>query len=132
MLQNLAYNGHKRKHSVKFQAFCAPEVLIVHGLGPLEGRRHDWTLYLRSELDEQLSPILVVEGNQYCLYGIVHTARESTCRYLPRGIMCLMRSALTTLQFYLVTLECNEFSNKSSSTGPLWTLSERCASTSPL
>ena len=41
MLQNVACNGHKRNHSLKFQAVCAPDDLIVHGFGPMEGRGHD-------------------------------------------------------------------------------------------
>jgi nuclease HARBI1 len=67
--QRAAYNGHKRKHALKFQALVAPDGLILHAAGPLEGRRHDWTLYLRSGLDAELENRLHIEGTQYCIYG---------------------------------------------------------------
>ena len=43
--------------------------MITHVYGPVEGRRHDWTLYTRSLLEEKLPPLLDVEGERYCLYG---------------------------------------------------------------
>ena len=43
--------------------------MILHEYGLLEGRCHDWTLYVRSGLDEQLPTLLNVEGKKYCLYG---------------------------------------------------------------
>ena len=64
MLQNVAYNGHKRKHSLKYQAVCDPDGLIEHGFGPMEGRRHNRALFVRSYLEEQLSYVLIVEGKQ--------------------------------------------------------------------
>ena len=67
--QLVAYNGHKRKHALKFQAVNSPDGMIPHTYGPMEGRRHDWTLYVRSGLDEQLPVLLNVEGKRYCLYG---------------------------------------------------------------
>lgn len=33
--------------------------------GPLEGRRHDMTMYYRSGLDELLPEALVVDGTQH-------------------------------------------------------------------
>ena len=68
-LQNVACNGHKRKNSLKYQAVYAPDGLIAHAFGPMEGQRHDWTLFARSELDEQLGSVLVVKGMQYCLHA---------------------------------------------------------------
>jgi DDE superfamily endonuclease len=35
----------------------------------MEGRRHDWTLFLQSGLDNQLAEKLCIGGTQYCLYG---------------------------------------------------------------
>jgi len=67
--QNVAYNGHKRKHALKYQAVTTPDGLILHVYGPLEGRRHDWTLYMRSGLDESLGDLLLVDGKQYVIYG---------------------------------------------------------------
>ena len=68
-VQNVAYNGHKRKHALKYQAVTAPHGLLLHAAGPMEGRRHDWTLYCRSGLDEELGEVMVVNGFQYCIYG---------------------------------------------------------------
>ena len=35
----------------------------MHEFGPMEGRRHDWTLFVRSELEERLISVLAVEEN---------------------------------------------------------------------
>ena len=67
--QLVAYNGNKRKHAIKYQAVNSPDGLIPHLYGPLEGRRHDWTLYVRSRIDEMLPRVLSVQGKQYCIYG---------------------------------------------------------------
>lgn len=68
-MQKVAYNGHKRKHALKFQAVNTPDGLIMHVYGPIEGRRHDWTMYTRSGLDEHLPDLLGINGVQYCLFG---------------------------------------------------------------
>jgi len=68
-IQNVVYNGHKRKHALKFQAVTTPDGMFAHVYGPLEGRRHDWTLYMRSDIDEQLNNALLVDGKQFCIYG---------------------------------------------------------------
>jgi DDE superfamily endonuclease len=38
--QRATYSGHKRRNCVKFQAISAPDGLILHLFGPIEGRRH--------------------------------------------------------------------------------------------
>lgn len=63
-MQNFVYNGHKRKHALKFQATVSPDGMFLPGFRLLEGRRHDWDLYSRSGLDEQLAFVL-----QCCIYG---------------------------------------------------------------
>ena len=68
-VQNVAYNGHKRKHALKFQAVTTPDGLLLHAAGPIEGRRHDWTLYCRSGLDDTLPDLLLIGEKQYALYG---------------------------------------------------------------
>ena len=73
--QSVAYNGHKRKHALKFQAITAPDGTIVHGFGPLEGIRHAWTLYVKSELDEMLPHVLNYRKEKSCLFG------DSGCWY---------------------------------------------------
>ena len=37
LAQRVAYNGHKRKHAIKYQAVNTPDGLIQHLYGPLEG-----------------------------------------------------------------------------------------------
>ena len=63
------HNGHKRKHALKYQAVNTPDGMIAHLYGPLEGRRHYWTLYVRSGLDEMLPDVLEANGIRYCIYG---------------------------------------------------------------
>lgn len=65
----VVYNGHKRKHALKFQAVNSPDGLIQHVAGPIEGRRHDWTLYIRSGLEENLPEVLEIDGVRYRIYG---------------------------------------------------------------
>lgn len=67
--QLVLYDGHKRKHALKFQAVNSPDGLIQQVLGPMEGRRRDWTLYISSNLEEQLPTKLEEEGRRYCIYG---------------------------------------------------------------
>lgn len=68
-MQKVVFNGHKRSHALKFQAVTTPDGLILHAYGPVEGRRHDWTLYTRSEIDSQLEAFLRVGEDQFCIYG---------------------------------------------------------------
>lgn len=68
-LQNVLYNGHKRFHALKFQPIVCPDGILLHRYGPVEGKRHDWTLYSRSELDSQQPSTLTVGWKQYFVYG---------------------------------------------------------------
>jgi hypothetical protein len=67
--QRATYSGHKRRNCVKFQAVSAPDGLILHLFGPVEGRRHDMTLYRESNIDHLLQSSMNINGVQYCLYG---------------------------------------------------------------
>lgn len=67
--QQVCYNGHKRTHALKFQVVSSPCGLAIHLAGPMEGRRHDWTLYLSSGVEEQLPEVLNVDGQLFCIYG---------------------------------------------------------------
>lgn len=67
--QRVIYNGHKRKHALKYQAINAPDGLMLHVAGPIEGRRHDWTLYIRTDLERTLPKLLDIDGVRYCIYG---------------------------------------------------------------
>jgi hypothetical protein len=65
--QRVVYNGHKRIHSIKFQSIIAPCGLIVSLYGPVEGRRHDITLYRHSKVEEKLEDLY--EQYDVCIYG---------------------------------------------------------------
>lgn len=43
--------------------------MVAHVYEPIEGRRQDWALYVRSALDNQLHIALLVRGKQYSIYG---------------------------------------------------------------
>jgi len=53
--QRVAYNGHDRVHCLKYQAIVLPNGLIAHLYGPIEGRRHDNTLWNQSGIADKLS-----------------------------------------------------------------------------
>lgn len=63
--QNVDYNGHKRKHALKYQTITAPDGLPFHAFGTMDGRRYDWALYLQSSIEEQLFDVFLVDGTQY-------------------------------------------------------------------
>ena len=69
LAKRIIYKGHKRKHALKYQAVNTPYGMIVLLHGPLDGRGHDWTLYVRSGLDEMLPDVLQSNGIRYCIYG---------------------------------------------------------------
>lgn len=69
MPQSVVYNGQNRRNSLKYQAVNAPDGLIMHVAGTIKGRIHDWTLYVRSGLDENLPDLLGIRGTRYRIYG---------------------------------------------------------------
>lgn len=52
--QNAAYNGHKRKHALKYQTFYTPDGLIIHVHVPIAESRDEWALYVRSNIRQLL------------------------------------------------------------------------------
>jgi hypothetical protein len=52
--QGAAYNGHKRKHGLKYQALTAPNGMIADMWGPMAGARHDASMLRQSELLDRL------------------------------------------------------------------------------
>ena len=60
--QRATYSGHKRINCIKFQAISAPDGLILHLFGPVEGGKHDLTMYRESEVDASLASILLIDG----------------------------------------------------------------------
>jgi hypothetical protein len=80
--QRATYSGHKRRNCLKFQAVSAPDGLILHLFGPMEGRRHDMFMYNTSGIDQVLQNSLLISGRQYYLYGdVAYTLRP----YLQTG-----------------------------------------------
>lgn len=48
--QNKAYNGHKRKHALKYQTVTTSDSLIIYAYSPMAGSRHDCALCIRSNI----------------------------------------------------------------------------------
>ncbi|KXJ13842.1 protein ALP1-like isoform X2 [Exaiptasia diaphana] len=67
--QRIMYSGHKRVHCLKFQSVQAPNGLIAHLFGPIEGRRHDAFMLGESGLADKLRPLQRPNGEPYVIYG---------------------------------------------------------------
>lgn len=67
--QLVVYNGRKRKHSPLLQAVSTPDCLVQHVLWPKVGRRNYCTLYIQSNLEEDLPNLLEVDGERFCICG---------------------------------------------------------------
>lgn len=52
--QRLIYNGWKRMHCLKYHAVVTPDGIIIHLYGPVEGRRHNQTVFKESGLQDIL------------------------------------------------------------------------------
>ena len=65
--QRVACNGHKRKHSLKYQALTTSCGLAMHLAGAMEVRRRDWTLYLSSGIDSTLGPTYFFASKYFML-----------------------------------------------------------------
>lgn len=52
--QRMVFNGWKRMHCLKFHLLLSPDGLAIHVYGPVEGRRHDETVYKESGLQDLL------------------------------------------------------------------------------
>ncbi|ETV85573.1 hypothetical protein H257_03281 [Aphanomyces astaci] len=53
--QRTVYNGHKRRHTVKYQTLVNPDGIIAHAFGPIEGRRHDLIILRHSNLENVIA-----------------------------------------------------------------------------
>ncbi|KAK3734504.1 hypothetical protein QZH41_010192 [Actinostola sp. cb2023] len=67
--QRIMFSGHKRIHCLKFQSVQAPNGLIAHMFGPIEGRRHDAFMLGMSDLLPELQRLVKPNGEPYVLYG---------------------------------------------------------------
>lgn len=76
--QNVAYNRHKRKYAIKVQIITSPDGLILHAHGSIEGRRHDWALYVRRDIEEQLEVVFTVGDVQFYVHAYSGNNRRRT------------------------------------------------------
>lgn len=68
--QRVVYNGHKKVHSLKYQAVVLPNGLIANMFGPVEGRRHDSGILAASGLLTDLQTYAYSpNGDPMCIYG---------------------------------------------------------------
>lgn len=67
-VQRSQYDGRLHKHGQKYHALVAPNGLIVHAFGPVDGRRHDTTVLRESGLALGQAD-LTVNGVDYCIYA---------------------------------------------------------------
>lgn len=67
-VQRSQYDGRLHKHGYKYHALVAPDGLIVHAYGPVDGRRHDTTILRQSGLAARQAD-LTVNGIDYCIYA---------------------------------------------------------------
>ncbi|KIJ43670.1 hypothetical protein M422DRAFT_169591 [Sphaerobolus stellatus SS14] len=68
--QRLVYNGWKRMHCLKYHAVVAPDGLVIHVYGPVDGRRHDETVFKESGLSELLNKhFWTPDGEPLFIYG---------------------------------------------------------------
>ena len=69
--QRAIYNGHKRVHSIKFQAVVLPNGLVGNLFGPIEGIRHNRFMLAASAFQQDLRRFSnhPVTGDPLCMYG---------------------------------------------------------------
>ncbi|KAF7292162.1 hypothetical protein MIND_01243300 [Mycena indigotica] len=66
----LVFNGWKRIHCLKYHSLITPDGIVIHIYGPVEGRRHDETVYQQSGLSALLEKHFVKpDGSPLFIYG---------------------------------------------------------------
>ncbi|DAZ94395.1 TPA: hypothetical protein N0F65_003259 [Lagenidium giganteum] len=68
-MQKYNFNGHKRKHALKYQSVVTPNGIISHLHGPIPGARRDAYLLSVSSLYDEAHDLLQDDGKQFILYG---------------------------------------------------------------
>lgn len=63
--QRVVYNGHKSKNTLKYRAINAPDGMMLHVSGPVEGQRHDWIFYIRRGLERNLPEVCDIARRLY-------------------------------------------------------------------
>ena len=68
--QRLVYNGWKRIHCLKYHFVITPDGIIIHVYGPVDGRRHDETIFKESGLSDLLAKYFwAPDGSPLFVYG---------------------------------------------------------------
>jgi hypothetical protein len=66
-LQRSVFSGHKRNHCFNWQGICTPDGLCISLYGPLEGRKHDSTVFVSSGIHNIFQEDQLFNGK--VLYG---------------------------------------------------------------
>ena len=67
--QGVLYNGHKRRHCVKWQGIMLPNGIMPMPFGPVHGRHHDSFMMDQSGLVRTMRRVCRRLGVAYSLYG---------------------------------------------------------------
>ena len=67
-IQRSQFDGRLHKHGQKYHLVVAPNGVMTHGYGPVDGRRHDTTVLRLSGL-ARLLETLSINGIDYCIYA---------------------------------------------------------------
>ncbi|KDQ31559.1 hypothetical protein PLEOSDRAFT_166716 [Pleurotus ostreatus PC15] len=68
--QRMVFNGWKRIHCLKYHLLLSPDGIAIHVYGPVEGRRHDETVYKESGLANLLrTHFHTRDGRLLFIYG---------------------------------------------------------------
>ena len=107
--QRIFYNGHKRTHALKFQAVTAPDGLMTHLFGSVEGRRHDSGVLGESGLLPQLGAHM--NGPNGIPYALYDDAAYPLSPYLQKAYQVFAGIPLALGQYYILieffALDCN-------------------------
>ncbi|KAF4138678.1 DDE superfamily endonuclease [Phytophthora infestans] len=82
--QRQCYNGHKRKHALKYQGVMAPDGLFIDFYGPVLGRRHDVYLLRVSEV-KFCSVLLACMASRTACTGILLTQIGLHCKSVSKA-----------------------------------------------
>lgn len=68
--QHLVFNGWKRIHCLKYHVLLSPDGIVIHVYGPVDGRRHDETVFKESGLVDLLEKhFWTPSGQPLYIYG---------------------------------------------------------------
>ncbi|KAF7310228.1 hypothetical protein MIND_00396500 [Mycena indigotica] len=68
--QGLVFNGWKHFHCLKYHSVLTPDGIVIHVYGPVEGRRHNETVFQQSGLTDLLHKhFYKPNGDNLFIYG---------------------------------------------------------------